>query len=65
MARRAAIRPPARAALPTAAPPDPAARVAALDALRGIAIVAMVAYHFGFDLAWFRVTNADFYRDLF
>lgn len=63
MARRAAVRPPARAALPTAAPPDPAARVAALDALRGIAIVAMVAYHFGFDLAWFRVTNADFYRD--
>lgn len=43
----------------------PATRVAALDALRGVAIVAMVAYHFCFDLAWFRVTGSDFYRDPF
>ena len=40
-------------------------RVAAIDALRGLAIAAMVAYHFAFDLAYFRITRADFYRDPF
>lgn len=47
------------------APPGGAERVTALDALRGIALLAMVAYHFCFDLAWFRVTASDFYRDPF
>ena len=41
------------------------ARVAGVDALRGLAVLAMVAYHFAFDLAWFRVTASNFYRDAF
>ena len=40
-------------------------RVPAIDALRGLALVAMIAYHFAFDLAYFRVTAWDFYRDPF
>ena len=46
-------------------PPAPAERVAGLDALRGLALIAMVAYHFCFDLAWFRLAAFDFYRDPF
>jgi|JRYI01.1.fsa_nt_gb uncharacterized membrane protein len=41
------------------------ARIAGLDALRGAAIAAMVAYHFAFDLALFRVARLDFERDPF
>jgi len=41
------------------------ARVVALDALRGIGICLMVAYHFAFDLAWFHMIEADFYDDPF
>jgi uncharacterized membrane protein len=37
----------------------------ALDALRGAAILAMVAYHFSFDLRHFGLTQWDFYRDAF
>jgi uncharacterized membrane protein len=40
-----------------------AARVPALDALRGLAILAMVVYHFCFDLRYFGVTQWDFYHD--
>jgi uncharacterized membrane protein len=47
----------------TSAAPRAIARVAALDALRGLAILAMVAYHFCFDLQYFAVTKWDFYRD--
>jgi uncharacterized membrane protein len=40
-------------------------RVPAIDALRGIAIVAMVAYHLSFDLALFRLARFDFEHDPF
>ena len=40
-------------------------RHARLDALRGLAIVWMVAFHVSFDLAHFRFIAADFYRDPF
>ena len=40
-------------------------RVGGLDALRGLAVIAMVAYHFAFDLAYFRLTAQNFYRDAF
>jgi len=43
-----------------AAPP----RLAAIDALRGIAIVAMILFHFSFDLALFRIARFDFEHDL-
>lgn len=42
---------------------DATARIGGLDALRGIAIVAMVVYHFCFDLRYFRLTRWDFEHD--
>jgi uncharacterized membrane protein len=45
--------------------PGALARVASVDALRGIAIVAMVAYHFAFDLTLFRLARIDFEHDPF
>lgn len=42
-----------------------AGRVVAVDALRGLAIVAMIAYHFAFDLRYFGVIGADFENDPF
>lgn len=41
------------------------ARHARLDALRGFAIVWMAVFHFCFDLAHFRLLDANFYRDPF
>lgn len=41
------------------APSDPR-RNAGIDALRGVAILAMIAYHFAFDLRYYRVIAADF-----
>lgn len=38
-------------------------RLPLFDVLRGVAIVAMVAYHFAFDLNFFGVFEADFYLD--
>ena len=55
-----------RSLSPRAAPREVATpRLGGLDALRGLAVVAMVAYHFAFDLAYFRVTTQNFYRDPF
>jgi uncharacterized membrane protein len=45
--------------------PQRLSREPALDALRGAAILAMVAYHFSFDLHYFGFTHWDFYRDPF
>ena len=42
-----------------------ARRVPGVDALRGGAIVLMVAYHFCFDLRYYRVISADFEHDPF
>jgi uncharacterized membrane protein len=40
-------------------------RSVGIDALRGVAIVAMIAYHFCFDLRHFGFAGWDFYRDPF
>jgi uncharacterized membrane protein len=39
------------------------ARIAAIDSLRGFAIVAMIAYHFAYDLRLFGLTQSDFEND--
>jgi uncharacterized membrane protein len=43
----------------------PSARVASIDAVRAIALLAMIAYHFCFDLRYFGVIGADFEHDPF
>ncbi|MCC7325990.1 MAG: DUF1624 domain-containing protein [Burkholderiales bacterium] len=48
-----------------AAPPREQDRVVAIDGMRGLALVAMIAYHFAFDLAYLRITGSDFYHDPF
>jgi uncharacterized membrane protein len=50
--------------VPLAAHAAPSTRIAGLDALRGLAIVAMIAYHLCFDLRYFGVTHWDFEHDL-
>ncbi len=62
MVRRRATRVVARNGIATAAY---AARLPAIDNLRGLAIIAMVVFHFSFDLRHFGFTTADFYRDPF
>lgn len=52
-----------REAPPSATPTQ--RRLAGIDVLRGGAIVAMIAYHFCFDLTVFRLAHWDFYRDTF
>jgi len=44
---------------------EPAAmsRIVGVDALRGASIVAMIAYHFCFDLRWFGYAHWDFEHD--
>ena len=49
---------------PAARRASPRARVDGLDALRGAAIVAMILYHFCFDLRHFGVLRADFEHDI-
>jgi uncharacterized membrane protein len=44
---------------------DRTARVPAIDALRGAAILAMIAYHFCFDLTQYGLTSWNFYHDSF
>ena len=48
---------------PEATPIAPT-RLPAVDALRGAAVCAMIAYHFCFDLNWFGVLHADFNHDV-
>jgi uncharacterized membrane protein len=45
------------------APKSTNARVDCVDAARGFAIAMMFAYHFCFDLSFFRVIHQDFYND--
>jgi len=40
------------------------ARLPGLDALRGLALLAMIAYHFCFDLRWFGLARFDFEHDV-
>jgi uncharacterized membrane protein len=49
-----------RATFENDAAPAMPPRIDGVDALRGIAIVAMIAYHFAFDLRFFGVIDADF-----
>ncbi len=46
-----------------AMPPRATPRHDRIDALRGLAIVWMTAFHFAFDLSWFGWWRQDFYRD--
>ena len=59
----AAVPTAARTPSPRTAAPPAAARYGRLDALRGAAIVWMALFHFGFDLAHFRLIAADFKHD--
>jgi Predicted membrane protein len=54
---------PARVSSGSSAATAVAARIGSLDALRGVAIVAMIAYHLGYDLRYFGVTHSDLEHD--
>ncbi len=55
-----------RAPAPDAKDAAPArGRIAAIDHARGLALVAMIAYHFAFDLRMFGLTHSDFEHDPF
>jgi uncharacterized membrane protein len=45
------------------ATPDPGGRIAAIDALRGLAILAMIVYHFSWDLSYFGMISVDVVQD--
>ena len=55
--------PVAGAPTPTSTRTVEAGRVDAVDAMRGIALCLMFAYHFTFDLRLFQVIAADFEND--
>lgn len=59
--RQPAVTPPVRPAVTAGVPA--ADRIAWIDALRGCAIVLMIAYHLCFDLNYFGVLHEDFNRD--
>jgi len=61
---RRSMRAPPRTADSAAAPPR-VGRIAGIDALRGVALCLMFAYHFSFDLRFYRVIAADFEHDPF
>jgi uncharacterized membrane protein len=44
---------------------QPQQRLLLIDALRGVAIAMMVAFHFCFDLSYFGLANFNFYQDSF
>lgn len=45
--------------------PSTRERLLLVDALRGVAIVLMIVFHFCFDLAYLRLADFDFYTDPF
>jgi uncharacterized membrane protein len=55
---------PKKGRAPPAARDTGRSRVEELDALRGLAIVAMIVYHFCFDLRYFHITRWDFEHDV-
>ena len=59
MARTAAVTSPAA----TARAAMPRGRVAAVDLARGVAVLAMIGYHFAYDLRYFGLLRADFEHD--
>jgi len=42
---------------------EPGGRIAAIDALRGLAILAMIVYHFSWDLSYFGLISIDVVQD--
>jgi len=60
---RAAVARRAANVSPAAHPAPSTTRIGGLDSLRGLAIVAMIAYHLCFDLRYFGVTHWDFEHD--
>ncbi|HVE50698.1 MAG TPA: heparan-alpha-glucosaminide N-acetyltransferase [Casimicrobiaceae bacterium] len=54
-----------RRAVARSSEPLVSTRVESIDTARGIAIVAMIVYHFVFDLRYFGVVRADFENDPF
>ncbi len=52
-----------REARPISAPGRDARRVPGVDVLRAIALVAMIGYHFAFDLRYYGVIRTDFEHD--
>ncbi len=46
-------------------PKQPRVRYAQIDALRGVAVILMIFYHFCFDLNYFHWINVDFYQQPF
>jgi uncharacterized membrane protein len=64
MSRRTKPKARSREATPAAQTSTVPTRLNSIDALRGSAICAMIAYHFAFDLNWFGVLHADFNRDV-